>query len=240
LCSYTERRCLVSTRLTGRGVSDNKTRFLLRKANRANAIRTDRRSIHFDYRLIRSDVFIGFRTLGEESSDGVANVFWMSTAACWAVQKAKRKVSRYLLMSRGPNFLLLSVSTSECDRQGKLLSRKDRICCFWYLTDAERCGFIACIALDGRCSKSQMRTSDLDRETTPSGDGWTSYVHPSSRCFFLLFGETCLFGSVQKWSQKRKVSFFLGNLKNHDRNLVDPASSHMLILKIKPCMSKYK
>jgi hypothetical protein len=25
-----------------------------------------------------------------------------------------------------------------------------------------------------------------------------------------------------------------------DRNLVDPASSHMLVLKIKPCMSKYK
>ncbi len=24
------------------------------------------------------------------------------------------------------------------------------------------------------------------------------------------------------------------------RNLVDPASSHMLVLKIKPCMSKYK
>jgi hypothetical protein len=26
----------------------------------------------------------------------------------------------------------------------------------------------------------------------------------------------------------------------HDRNLVDPASSHMLVSKIKPCMSKYK
>ena len=25
-----------------------------------------------------------------------------------------------------------------------------------------------------------------------------------------------------------------------DSNLVDPASSHMLVLKIKPCMSKYK
>ena len=25
-----------------------------------------------------------------------------------------------------------------------------------------------------------------------------------------------------------------------DRNLVDPASSHTLVLKIKPCMSKYK
>ena len=27
---------------------------------------------------------------------------------------------------------------------------------------------------------------------------------------------------------------------SHDCNLVDPASSHMLISKIKPCMSKYK
>ena len=26
----------------------------------------------------------------------------------------------------------------------------------------------------------------------------------------------------------------------YDSNLVDPASSHMLVLKIKPCMSKYK
>jgi hypothetical protein len=26
----------------------------------------------------------------------------------------------------------------------------------------------------------------------------------------------------------------------HDSNLVDPASSHMLVSKIKPCMSKYK
>jgi hypothetical protein len=25
-----------------------------------------------------------------------------------------------------------------------------------------------------------------------------------------------------------------------DRNLVDPASSHMLVSKIKPCMSQYK
>jgi hypothetical protein len=28
--------------------------------------------------------------------------------------------------------------------------------------------------------------------------------------------------------------------ENEDSNLVDPASSHMLVLKIKPCMSKYK
>ena len=30
------------------------------------------------------------------------------------------------------------------------------------------------------------------------------------------------------------------SLQTHVRYLVDPASSHMLVLKIKPCMSKYK
>ena len=29
-------------------------------------------------------------------------------------------------------------------------------------------------------------------------------------------------------------------LQTHDGNLVDPASSHTLVSKIKPCMSKYK
>ena len=29
-------------------------------------------------------------------------------------------------------------------------------------------------------------------------------------------------------------------MRGHDRNLVDPASSHMLVSKIKPCMSQYK
>ena len=34
---------------------------------------------------------------------------------------------------------------------------------------------------------------------------------------------------------------FLGGLSQpHDGNLVDPASSHTLVSKIKPCMSKYK
>ena len=31
-----------------------------------------------------------------------------------------------------------------------------------------------------------------------------------------------------------------GKLSREDSNLVDPASSHMLVSKIKPCMSKYK
>ena len=31
-----------------------------------------------------------------------------------------------------------------------------------------------------------------------------------------------------------------GRREDNDSNLVDPASSHMLVSKIKPCMSKYK
>ena len=32
----------------------------------------------------------------------------------------------------------------------------------------------------------------------------------------------------------------VGDAVSHDSYLVDPASSHMLVSKIKPCMSKYK
>jgi hypothetical protein len=49
-------------------------------------------------------------------------------------------------------------------------------------------------------------------------------------------------------SKKKKKKFFLFlfflffffPLHVTNTNLVDPASSHMLVLKIKPCMSKYK
>ena len=53
---------------------------------------------------------------------------------------------------------------------------------------------------------------------------------------FFLFSWCALFG----------LAFFgcvcLNDLENplHDSYLVDPASSHMLVSKIKPCMSKYK
>ena len=36
------------------------------------------------------------------------------------------------------------------------------------------------------------------------------------------------------------VRSFCGVVVCYDRYLVDPASSHMLVSKIKPCMSKYK
>jgi hypothetical protein len=39
---------------------------------------------------------------------------------------------------------------------------------------------------------------------------------------------------------ERDLSLFLVYPPTEDSNLVDPASSHMLVLKIKPCMSKYK
>ena len=40
------------------------------------------------------------------------------------------------------------------------------------------------------------------------------------------------------WERRRP--FASGPRPQHDRNLVDPASSHTLVSKIKPCMSKYK
>ena len=36
------------------------------------------------------------------------------------------------------------------------------------------------------------------------------------------------------------IYFLINCDSSYDSNLVDPASSHMLVLKIKPCMSKYK
>ena len=44
------------------------------------------------------------------------------------------------------------------------------------------------------------------------------------------------------WSGNREKNerFCLLGHKNHDSYLVDPASNHMLVSKIKPCMSKYK
>ena len=37
-----------------------------------------------------------------------------------------------------------------------------------------------------------------------------------------------------------KMFAFRKESRHRDRNLVDPASSHMLVSKIKPCMSQYK
>jgi hypothetical protein len=38
----------------------------------------------------------------------------------------------------------------------------------------------------------------------------------------------------------KDFTVFVGTLVLNDSYLVDPASSHMLVSKIKPCMSKYK
>ena len=37
-----------------------------------------------------------------------------------------------------------------------------------------------------------------------------------------------------------EIAFVISKPLNKDINLVDPASSHTLVSKIKPCMSKYK
>jgi hypothetical protein len=38
----------------------------------------------------------------------------------------------------------------------------------------------------------------------------------------------------------RSAKIFTASVDSNGSNLVDPASSHMLVSKIKPCMSKYK
>ena len=47
----------------------------------------------------------------------------------------------------------------------------------------------------------------------------------------------------QFWERHVFICVVVGRVRavvEYDRNLVDPASSHMLVSKIKPCMSKYK
>ena len=45
-------------------------------------------------------------------------------------------------------------------------------------------------------------------------------------------------GPTERWDLFGKNSFL--KFLNHTSYLVDPASSHMLVSKIKPCMSKFK
>jgi hypothetical protein len=51
-------------------------------------------------------------------------------------------------------------------------------------------------------------------------------------------------GRIRSWIlNRRRVAFKFAcppRLRLHHINLVDPASSHMLVSKIKPCMSQYK
>ena len=52
---------------------------------------------------------------------------------------------------------------------------------------------------------------------------------------------TIILLETQKFSQKETgVLVERCHLNYRDCYLVDPASNHMLVLKIKPCMSKYK
>ena len=49
--------------------------------------------------------------------------------------------------------------------------------------------------------------------------------------------EQCLY---LDYSNLSDYSMKIGQMSDFTSNLVDPASSHMLISKIKPCKSKYK
>ena len=48
--------------------------------------------------------------------------------------------------------------------------------------------------------------------------------------------------NLEKLSVSKTIHMSLGVISSNlmDSNLVDPASSHTLVSKIKPCMSKYK
>ena len=48
--------------------------------------------------------------------------------------------------------------------------------------------------------------------------------------------------NLEKLSDSKTIHMSLGVISSNlmDSNLVDPASSHTLVSKIKPCMSKYK
>ena len=56
--------------------------------------------------------------------------------------------------------------------------------------------------------------------------------------------EYALLNKKKIWNWKKAMIFFLQKVKSimfiyEKRSLVDPASSYMLVSKIKPCMSKY-
>ena len=47
-------------------------------------------------------------------------------------------------------------------------------------------------------------------------------------------------GTEREIEKARPLTDYVGGERNDTRSLVDPASSHMLVSKIKPCMSQYK
>ncbi len=66
--------------------------------------------------------------------------------------------------------------------------------------------------------------------------GWCVYTRFPKRAFRVVGGVLLLPPALQRWGvgtaqRRRRVD---------GSYLVDPASSHMLVSKIKPCMSKYK
>ena len=93
-----------------------------------------------------------------------------------------------------------------------------------------------------RCSLSRGKAVTTKKETHDAGGFfWASFASARKILFFLappffsFFLEAWGFLSLRKGLSGRK-----NRKKKHDSYLVDPASSHMLVSKIKPCMSKYK
>ena len=55
-----------------------------------------------------------------------------------------------------------------------------------------------------------------------------------------MLQEICVATRSHNGNELGRPSGRFGFLASEDSYLVDPASSHMLVSKIKPCMSKYK
>ena len=67
---------------------------------------------------------------------------------------------------------------------------------------------------------------------------WTTFKAESSRDSCFMAAEFCAYGLLKQLCLLRQIVFAL--FWWLCTNLVDPASSHMLVSKIKPCMSQYK
>ena len=72
--------------------------------------------------------------------------------------------------------------------------------------------------------------SQVGPQGTPNNLTFVNIYTPS-------FGCKCVSGRRKKNSSSEEFDFFFHWQQSY---LVDPASSHMLVSKIKPCMSKYK
>jgi hypothetical protein len=91
----------------------------------------------------------------------------------------------------------------------------------------------------GACFARKPRFACVARHRLLSPNDKTQSVFTIAKNAWRASGASALGCSSAKFLSARTPCGF-GQLRTHDSYLVDPASSHMLVSKIKPCMSKYK